>query len=288
MDEYSNSVIEFSGTQDEYNSHVQYTEIKNEKPKTKQLKKLKKMVQLIGSSAIAVTVIATNLAPTGFNRFSLFGEAIQDSTMQIQLADCRRNNGGALVSDVPIPATDHVTVEFDYWMGQDPDRYQSITADGLAVGFLKEPFDISDNPEQYTVSQGGDLLYSGLFGAEVDIYNNGYDPSENHIAIIGDINEHYDFKIYEEEDLCDAVHHLKVDYNNGTMKVYLDQSLACEYDDLGVDESDEYYLMISSSTGAGWILTLMNNVTVNDQPLKIINPEHNRYTEEAMHINWKK
>lgn len=285
MDEFSSSVNEFSGANDEFNSSVHNAYLKKANPKKDQQKKLKKMVQLVASSAVAVTVIATNLTTGLYNKFSLFGDALLGPKEEIQLVEARTNSGGAIVGNTPIPATEDIEVEFDFWMGLE--NVYDVCGDGISVSFMKEEYDLGDNPDHYDSGYGQWLLYNGIFGAEIDIFPNFNDPDEDHLAIIVDAPENHYETYPVEEGVCYKVHHFKVQYSYPSLKVYYDYQQILEYDELPVELTDNLYLMIGAATGARYVNTYIHNVYVNGEKIVILNHEHNKGKEPMLEVNWK-
>ncbi|MDO4499915.1 MAG: hypothetical protein Q4B60_01440 [Erysipelotrichaceae bacterium] len=278
MDEYSNALNEFNGSNDEFN-HSSKTPLNLKKDN----KKLKKMVQLLCSSAVAVTMIATNLGNES-NRFYLYGNAASLKNNQFRLAQAKYLNAGALVSDDAFSLKDGLNIEFDFWMGTDPNNPCNMNADGISISFMEEAFDIGDNPQNPIIERGGSLYYHGVFGAEMDLYPNGGDPREDHVAILSDdVSKHFTYKEYEE-GLDENVHHLRLECNNTSIYIYLDNKLACEYHELPVTKN-KYYLMISSSTGSAWNLSLIKNLKINNNSIQILNPEHNK-DADVYQIKW--
>ncbi len=147
-------------------------------------------------------------------KWTYYGDAYRD-TSDGNVVLTKAKNGQVGVIWLKQEIKSDMTVEFDYYAGGG-----SGGADGFVMMFYKD--------KSYTPKGGGTLGFGNNvpgYGIEFDSYQNSFDPSKKHIALIE--NSYKNHLAYVDTSCTNDAkwHHVKVEIGNTTVKVYVDNKL---------------------------------------------------------------
>ncbi|MCR5653549.1 MAG: leucine-rich repeat protein, partial [Ruminococcus sp.] len=159
-------------------------------------------------------------------------------------------------------------VELDYYSGNHDG------ADGMGFAFYGD----------YRLSTGSEAPSGLKYYVNIDTYHNGYEPlSSNYISLRNSTRDNLDSyltyaALSESED--SQYHHLKIDVQNGTCSVYVDNNLKFSYDGLVYDDNNT--LWIGARTGGSCNEHAVKNINIysylSDDPAEIYNANGFTYT----------
>ncbi|MBE6882515.1 MAG: DUF4886 domain-containing protein, partial [Ruminococcaceae bacterium] len=159
-----------------------------------------------------------------------------DEEIWYALTPCDQFKAGSIWYDRQIAAEAGFTVSFDYRMGG-AGKFGFEEGELLGISFVEE-IDFND-------SNAVNYFAPYSYKVEIDPYRNTGDPLGGHIAIVqGMATRHLAYEL--RDDLVGNWHTVKVEYIPGNMKVYFDDDLLINENDIFL--SDDIYMGINAYT----------------------------------------
>ena len=284
MDEFERLPDEFSVLKENEEKSPRHIIAARLKDAAKEKNKLRKATQLLCASAATVAIVTSNVTPVSMTHFSLLWEGVYDKERNtVQLNDVRPDNEGGLVGTDFFLGSDTVTIEFDYFVGNEENSVSDKLEEGILVSFSDSQTEMKYNPDHVNKHRAKEERYDGLFGLDIAINSDNH-SSKDHIAIIG--NDIDDVKqIVEYDYLENIVHHVKMTYDNHDLEVEHDDQVI-KVNNIKVPDNKSIYMTISSSTGRRYASAMIHNIKINNEPIVIDNPNHNNTATLCITINW--